>query len=30
MHDLTKKEMEQYAEEINTFLFHGWMAVLKK
>jgi transcriptional regulator with XRE-family HTH domain len=30
MHDLTKKEMEEYAEEINTFLFHGWMAVLKK
>ena len=30
MHDLTKKEMEQYAEEINTFLFHGWMAVLER
>ncbi|MBE9481041.1 MAG: hypothetical protein IMY69_05020, partial [Bacteroidetes bacterium] len=30
MHDLTKKEMEQYAEEINLFLFHGWMAVLKR
>ena len=30
MHDLTKKEMEQYAEEINLFLFNGWMAVLKR
>ncbi|MCD4794138.1 MAG: TetR/AcrR family transcriptional regulator [Bacteroidales bacterium] len=30
MHDLSKKEMEQYAEEINTFLFHGWLAVLKR
>jgi len=30
MHDLSKKEMEQYAEEINLFLFHGWMAVLKR
>ncbi len=30
MHNLSKKEMEQYAEEINTFLFNGWMAVLKR
>ncbi len=30
MHDLTKKEMEQYAEEINTFLYHGWTSVLNK